>query len=103
MTMCRTCIRTSTSTRNCWKKSPADLRRPPICAAALRGRLLRCCEFFVHLFCASFSCILFVHPGEVFNILVEKSEEKRAAIVVTASLSYVSALCTARGAGGLAL
>ena len=32
---------------------------------------------------------------------MEKPEEKGAAIVVTASQSYVSAVCTARGAGGL--
>jgi hypothetical protein len=45
--------------------------------------------------------LIFVNRKEVFNISVEKSEEKPAAIVVTASQSYVSALCTARGAGGL--
>jgi hypothetical protein len=51
----------------------------------------------VRIFRASF----FVHRGEVFNISVENSEEKRAAIVVTASQSYISGLCTARGADGL--
>jgi hypothetical protein len=51
---------------------------------------------FVRLFWAH----IFVHRGEVFNISVEKSEEKRAAIVVTASQSYVSGLCTVWGAGG---
>jgi hypothetical protein len=60
------------------------------------GRLLHCCGFL-----RIFFLDLFVHRGEVFNIFVEKSEEKRAAIVVTASQSYGSALCTARGADGL--
>jgi hypothetical protein len=48
------------------------------------------CVFFAHIF---------VQRGEVFNISVEKSEEKRAAIGVTTSQSYVSGLCTVWGAG----
>jgi 23S rRNA (cytidine1920-2'-O)/16S rRNA (cytidine1409-2'-O)-methyltransferase len=41
-----------------------------------------------------------LHRGGVFNISVEKPEEKPPAIVVTASRTDVSALCTALGAGG---
>src|ERR1700733_4019427 len=85
--MCRTCMPTSTSTRNCWKKSQANQFRF-VSASRSHGRLSFCLADGPR-----------IHRSEVFNIFVENTVEKDSCAGVSDSSRDASTHCTGESAG----